>query len=157
MLCIVGVAAIGIYNQIQIVMLQGQVKERREVVEDAKTVIKYKEIKELENEMVVFKEEVDRIIEMDKNIAKNDIISENLMSEIQSKMPEGLFLTNFSISGRNIQISGIAKESNSIAEFSKGLGFIKDVESVFISSIDNVEGNYNFILNTIFKDVNIDE
>lgn len=156
-LCIVGVAAIGAYNQFQIVMLQNQVKDRLAVAEDSNTVKKYNEIKELENEMAVFKKEVDNIIEMDKNIAKNDIISEDLLSEIKLKMPTDLFMTNFSASGRNIQISGVAKDSNSIAEFSKGLGFIKDVESVFISSIDNVEGNYNFVLNMIFKDVNIDE
>ncbi len=156
-LCIVGVATIGAYNQFQIVMLQNQVKDRLAVAEDSNIVNKYNEIKELENEMVVFKKEVDNIIEMDKNIAKNDIISEDLLSEIKLKMPTDLFMTNFSASGRNIQISGVAKDSNSIAEFSKGLGFIKDVESVFISSIDNVEGNYNFVLNMIFKDVNIDE
>lgn len=156
-LCIVGVATIGAYNQFQIVMLQNQVKDRLAVAEDSNIVNKYNEIKELENEMVVFKKEVDNIIEMDKNIAKNDIISEDLLSEIKLKMPTDLFMTNFSASGRNIQISGVAKDSNSIAEFSKGLGFIKDVESVFISSIDNIEGNYNFVLNMIFKDVNIDE
>lgn len=156
-LCIVGVVAVGTYNQLQIFMLQNQLKDKREIAEDSKTVNKYDEIKKLEKEMAVFKEEVDNIIEMDKNIAKNDIIREDLLSEIKSKMPADLFLTNFSANGRNIQISGVAKDSNSIAEFSKGLGFIKDVETVFISSIDNVEGAYNFVLNTTFKDVNIDE
>lgn len=156
-LCIVGVAALGVYNQVQINMLKDQVKGRLAVAEDPSTVKKYNEIKELENEMAVFKEEVDNIIKMDKNIAKTDIVSEKLISEIESKMPEDLFLTNFSASGRDIQISGVAKDSNSVAKFSKGLGLIKDVESVFISSIDNLEGNYSFVLNTIFKDVNIDE
>lgn len=156
-LCVVGVTAIGAYNQFQIAMLQNQVNARREIVEDPKTVNKYNEIKELENEMVVFKEEVENIVKMDKNIAKNDIISEELLSEINSKMPADLFLTNFSANGRDIQITGVAKDSNSIAQFNKGLGFIKDIESVFISSINNVDDNYNFVLNMIFKDVNIDE
>lgn len=156
-LCIAGVVAVGTYNQIQIFILQNQVKDKREAAEDSKTVNKYNKIKELEKEMVVFKEEVDNIVEMDKNIAKNDIIREDLLSEIKSKMPADLFLTNFSASGKDIQISGVAKDSDSIAEFSKGLGFIKDVENVFISSIDNVEGSYNFVLNTTFKDVKIDE
>ena len=156
-LCIVGVAAIGVYNQVQIAMLQLQAENMRVAAEDPKTVNKYNEIKELENEMAVFKEEVDNIIEMDKNIVKADIISKDLISEIKSKMPENLFLTNFSAYGREIQISGVAKDSNSVAEFSKGLGLIKDVETVFISSINNVEDNCNFVLNTTFKDVNIDD
>ncbi len=158
-LCIAGVAAKGVYNQFHIIMLQGQVEGKREVSEDPKTVKKYNEIKELENEMTVFKEEVDKIIEMDKNIAKTDIVSEELISEIKSKMPADLFMTNFSVSGREMQISGVAKDSYSIAEFSKGLKLIKDIESVFLSNINNnkEEGNYSFILNTTFKEVNIDE
>jgi type IV pilus assembly protein PilN len=156
-LCIAGVGALAAYNQIQINMLKGQVKDRLVVAEDPATVKKYNEIKELENQMAVFKEEVNNIIKMDKSIEKTDIISEKLISEIESKMPEDLFLTNLSASGRNIQISGVAMDSNSVAIFSKGLGLIENVESVFISSIENMEGNYSFVLNTIFKDVNIDE
>ncbi len=155
--CVAAIAALGVYNYIQISNLQGQVASRRALAEDPKLVNKYNEIKVLENEMVVFKQEVDNIIKMDKTIAKTDIISEDLISQVRAKMPEGLFLTNLNASGRDIQISGTAKDSKTIAEFSKGLGLINDVESVFIANINNVDGNYNFILNTIFKDVNIDE
>ena len=156
-LSIAAVATLGVYNYIQIGNLQEQVANRRAIAEDPKTVNKYNEIKVLEEQMVVFKKEVDNIIKMDKTIAKTDIISEDLMSEVKSKMPEDLFLTNLNASGRDIQITGTAKDSKSIAEFSKGLGLINNVESVFIANINNVEGNYNFVLNTIFKDVNIDE
>lgn len=158
-ICLAGVVGKGAYNQLQIVMLQGQVEGKRDVAEDPTTVEKYNEIKQLENEMVVFKEEVDRIVEMDKSIAKTDIVSSDLMSEIKSKMPVDLFLTNFSVTGREMQISGVSKDSNSIAEFSKGLKTVKDVESVFVSSITNnkEESNYNFVLTTTFKEVNIDE
>ncbi len=158
-ICLAGVVGKGAYNQLQIVMLQGQVEGKRDVAEDPTTVEKYNEIKQLENEMVVFKEEVDRIVEMDKSIAKTDIVSSDLMSEIKSKMPADLFLTNFSVTGREMQISGVSKDSNSIAEFSKGLKTVKDVEYVFVSSITNnkEESNYNFVLTTTFKEVNIDE
>ncbi|HHZ02817.1 MAG TPA: PilN domain-containing protein [Tissierellia bacterium] len=156
-LCLVGVAAIGIYNQVQLSMLQGEVEARRALAEEPGLVSKYEEIKELENEMETFKREVENIIKMDKNIAKSDIISEELLNEIRSKMPEDLFLTNLSASGRDVRINGATKDSNSVAEFSKGLRFIKDVESVFIDSIDKLEDNYNFVLNIVFKDVNIDE
>lgn len=158
-ICLAGVVGKGAYNQLQIVMLQGQVEGKRDMAEDPTTVEKYNEIKQLENEMVVFKEEVDRIVEMDKNIAETDIVNGDLMSEIKSKMPADLFLTNFSVTGREMQISGVSKDSNSIAEFSKGLKTVKDVESVFVSSINNnkEESNYNFVLTTTFKEVNIDE
>ena len=156
-LTIVAVASAGVYNQVQISMLKAQVRDRRIVAENPDTIKKYNEIKELENETEVLKEEVDKIIKMDKNIAQTDIINEKLISEIKSKMPVNLFLTNFSANGRDVQISGVAKNSKSIAEFSKGLGLIEGVELVFISTIDNSEDAYTFVLNTTFKDVNIDE
>jgi len=156
-LSIFGVAVLGAFNQFNIIRLQNQAESKREVAEDSKKVKKYNEIKELENQMTVFKGEVDRIADMDKSIAKTDIIREELISEIKSKMPADLFLTNFSADGRNIEITGVAKDRYSIAEFSKSLKSIKDVESVFVSSIDNVEADFNFVLNTTFKDVNIDE
>ncbi len=156
-LTIVVVVALGVYNRVHLSMLYSQIRERRAIVEDPYIVKKYNEIKTLEDEMVVFSAEVDRIIAMDKNIAKTAIISDTLMSEIKSKMPDDLFLTNFNASGRDIQISGAAKDSKSIAEFSRGLGQIRDVESVFISNIDNTGEIFSFVLNTTFKDVNIDE
>ncbi|MGB4607525.1 MAG: PilN domain-containing protein [Sedimentibacter sp.] len=156
-LCIIGIAALGAFNQLQINSLRSQAAGRRQIAEEPKTLEKYKQIKELENQMAVFKEEMDKIVKMDKNIAKSNIISEALIFEIKSKMPENLFLTNFNAEGRDMEITGVAKDTNSIAEFSKSLRDINDVESVFISSIENLEGNYNFVLNTTFKDVNIDE
>jgi type IV pilus assembly protein PilN len=156
-LAIAGVAGFGVYNQLRINALNAQAESLRLVAEEPKTVEKYNEIKELENEMAVFKEEVDKIIKVDKSIAEADIINVDLLTKIKSKMPEDLFLTNLNVDGRNMQISGVAKDSNSIAEFSKGLKLIEDVESVFISNINNVDGNYSFVLNTIFKDVSIDE
>lgn len=156
-LAIAGVAGFGVYNQLQINALNAQAASLRLTAEEPKTVEKYNEIKELEKQMAVFKEEVDKIIKLDKSIAQSDIINVDLISKIKSKMPEDLFLTNLNVSGREMQISGVAKDSNSIAEFSKGLKLIDDVESVFISIINNVDGNYSFVLNTTFKDVSIDE
>ena len=156
-LCIIGIAALGVYNQIQINTLQAQALSRRQVAEEPKRLEKYKEIKELEHQMAVFKEEMENIVKMDKSIAKTNRISENLIYEIKSRMPEDLFLTNFNANGREIEISGVAKDTDSIAKFSKSISNINDVESVFISNIDNLDGNYNFVLNTTFKDVNIDD
>ena len=75
-LTIVAVASAGVYNQVQISMLKAQVRDRRIVAENPDTIKKYNEIKELENETEVLKEEVDKIIKMDKNIAQTDIINE---------------------------------------------------------------------------------
>ena len=156
-LCVIGAFALGIYNQIRIGILKDQIDDRLEVTKNPKTVKKVNEIKELETETAVFREEVDKIIELDKNIEETNIIREELLYDIKSKMPDDLFLTNFSANGRNVQIAGVSRDSYSIAEFSKGIELIEYVESIFVSNINNVENYYNFVLNLTFKDVNIYE
>lgn len=156
-LCVIVAFGIGIYNQIRIGVLEDQINDRLEVTENPKIVGKVMEIKELESETLIFREEVDKIIELDKNIEETNIIGEELLYDIKSKMPDDLFLTNFSANGRNVQIAGVSKDSYSIAEFSKGIELIEYVESIFVSNINNVEHYYNFVLNLTFEDVNIDE
>ncbi|NLL81616.1 MAG: hypothetical protein GX231_04820 [Tissierellia bacterium] len=157
LVCIIGVFLLGIYNQIRINLLENQIEKRLEATENPKTLKKVNEIKELEKEMIAFKEEVDRIIELDRIIEETSVINEELLYDIRSKMPGDLFLTNFSANDRSVQISGVSRDSYSIAEFSKGLELINNVESVFVSSINNIEDYYSFVLNLTFKDVGMDE
>jgi type IV pilus assembly protein PilN len=136
--------------------LRAQVEDRKAVAENPATIKKVDEIKELEIEVNNFKDEVNKIIELDNSIESNNKIKDNLLREIRSKMPAELFVTNFSAFNNEIQISGIAKDTYSIAEFSKGLELLEDTDSVFISSINNVEDYNNFVLNLTLKDGSLD-
>ena len=156
-LCVIGTFANGIYNQNRISTLEDQIEDRLEVTENLKIVDKVNVIKELEKELTTFKEEVDKIIELDKKIEENNIIGEELLYDIKSRMPDGLFLTSFTAKGRNVQIAGVATDAYSIAEFSKGIELIENIESIFVSNINNVDNYQKFVLNLTFQDVNIDE
>jgi type IV pilus assembly protein PilN len=155
-ICILAVSAYGVYTQFQINDLRAQVEDRKAVAENPATIKKVNEIKELEIEVNNFKDEVNKIIELDNSIESNNKIKDNLLREIRSKMPAELFVTNFSAFNNEIQISGIAKDTYSIAEFSKGLELLEDTDSVFISSINNVEDYNNFVLNLTLKDGSLD-
>lgn len=155
-LALTGITVYGIYNQIRIGTLNREIKDRVAIAEEPTTVKKVEEIKALETEVSTFRAEVEKIVQLDKSIEDNDIIGEQLLQQIKSKMPADLFLSNFSAYDREIQISGISKDKYSIAEFEKGLEAIEDTESIFVSNITSTEDYYNFVLNLTLKEVAID-
>lgn len=154
---VLSVSAYAIFNLLEIKKLQSDINERLIVAENPATVKKVNEIKGFELEVSTFKEEVDKIIKLDESIEAKDVIGEALLKQVRSKMPTDLFLTNFSAYDREIQISGIARDKYSIAEFSRGLEEVDEADSIFISSITAVEDYYKFILNLTLKEVITDE
>lgn len=153
MLIVLGIAAYGVYNQLTIKALQADVRDRKEVAENPKTIEKVNEIKALEEEVTNFRQEVQNIIDLDKSIEDRDIIGDELLKSIKNKMPEDVFLTSFSARDRDIQVSGISKNKYSVAEFGNALMGIEDAEEFFISNIVQTEDYYKFDLNLTIKDV----
>ena len=145
----------GIFNQSQIKVLANDVENLRSIAENPKTVEKITEIKELEAEVITFEEEVNKIKEMDKVVEASHIIDEDYLALVTSKMPENLFFTNFSVNNSEIQITGISKDKWAVAEFSKGLSDIDNVDEIFVSNITGQEDYYNFSMMVILKGVRI--
>lgn len=155
-LSIIGASAIGIRNQFKISALNREVIDRVQIAENPATVKKVEEIKALETEVNTFRDEVNKIIDLDKNIEAKDIIGEELLKKVRAAMPPDLFLTSLNASNNEVQISGVAKDTYTIAEFGKGLELLEESESLFLSGITGEEEYYNFDLNLTLKDVSID-
>lgn len=155
-LSVIAIVAYGMYNQLTINILKDEISDRKTVAENPQTLSKVEEIKALETEVGTFRDEVNKIIELDKSIEAKDIIGEEFLKAIKTKMPADLFLTNFSANERDIQISGISMDTYSIAEFGKGLELMEESESIFVSNITSNEEYYDFVLNLTLKDVSVD-
>lgn len=153
---IVGLGIWGGLNQIQINALNREVNSLREVAENPATVKKVEEIKAFEEETAQFRAEVERIIQLDKNIQARDIIGENLLEDINSRLPEGVFLNTLNVAGREIQMSGFATDKYSIAEFGKGLEQLPYSDSVFISNISAIDSYYSYSMNLTLNEVLVD-
>lgn len=153
---VLAMAGLGAYNQLAINNLKKQVVSKQEVVNDPKTVEKVAEIKELEAEVTTFREEVEKVIRLDENIELGDYIDKEFVAEIRSKMPADMFLTSMGIQNRDLNISGISRDTYSVAEFAKGLSLMEETESVFISNITANELSHDFQLNMTLKDVSVD-
>lgn len=149
-------AGLGAYNQLAINSLKKQVASKQEAVNDPKTAEKVAEIKELEAEVMTFREEVEKVIKLDESIELGDYIDKEFVAEIRSKMPADMFLTSMSIQNRDLNISGISRDTYSVAEFAKGLSLMEETESVFISNITANELSHDFQLNMTLKEVSVD-
>lgn len=145
-----------IYNSMIIKQEARIVQSLKDTAENATTLKKVEEIREKENEVTEFRESVEKIRYLDQIIAEEDIIDEDLLGTINSRIPEDLFLTSLSIYNHEIQIVGISKDKWSIAELEKGLEDIENLEEIFISNISLQDDFYNFTINITLKDVEED-
>ena len=141
------------YNQLQIMNLNKEVGYLQSDAENPIILEKVEEIQAKELEVNTFREEVNRIKELDHLIGAGDITDEDLLLALSSKMPEDLFFTNFSTNEREIQITGISKDKYSIAEFAKGLTSINYIDSVFVNNITSESDFYNFSVNILLEEV----
>jgi len=155
-LSLITVLILGLYNQIKISNLSKDVNYREEIVNDPKTVEKVNEIKKFEEEVALFKTEVEKIVTLDKNIVKNENITPALFKEISKKLPEGVFISSLQASNTSLNISGFAMDKYSIAEFQKGLETIDIINSTFVPSITKVDSYYRFDMNVGIKEVQED-
>lgn len=145
-----------IYNSMIIKQEARIVQRLKDTAENATTLKKVEEIREKENEVTEFRESVEKIRYLDQIIAEEDIIDEDLLGTINSRIPEDLFFTSLSIYNHEIQIVGISKDKWSIAELEKGLEDIENLEEIFISNISLQDDFYNFTINITLKDVEED-
>lgn len=146
----------GLYNQYHISKINKEVNELKSVLEDQDTIDRVNVIKEKEEEINQFKEEVDRIVALDGLIEEEDFIDGDLLYLISSRLPEDVFLTSMGISSDEMNLTGIAENTWSVADFSKGLEYIDEVEEIFISDISQESDFYNFNINVILKGVTSD-
>lgn len=142
-----------VYNSIIIKQETRIVESLKTTTENFRILEKVEEIQVKQIKVDEFREDVEKIRSLDETIAERDVINEDLLDEITSRMPEDLFLTSLSIYNREIQIVGISKDKLSIAELEKGLEDLEDAQEIFISNISLEEDFYNFTISINLKGV----
>lgn len=153
---VIGLGVLGTLNQLEINALEKEVSSLSAVANDPQTLQKVEEVKAFEEETEKFKAEVDNIRLLDASIRARDVIGEELLYDINSRLPQGVFLTNMNVVGREISLTGYAEDQYSIAEFGKGLVNLPEAKEIFISNIQGIESYYRFNLNLTLKEVLVD-
>jgi len=149
---LITIIGLALMNYVQIKALNNEVASLREVADNPETMQKVQEIKEFEEQTNQFRDEVNRIKQLDRSIQARDIVGERLLTDVNSKLPEGVFVTNLDLNGKSVGISGAAEDKYSVAEFAKGLSQLMDVSEVFISNISEVESYYTFTMDVTLRE-----
>lgn len=152
----IGFIFYGILNQINIMRLNSQVNELQAQAEDPAIVKKVSYIKEKEEEMNLFKAEVENIQYMDKVIESKEIVSEEFIREITYNLPKDTYLTSITIYEDSINLLGVANDKWSIAEFGRALEIMEGLDEVYISSISSLEERFNFNIDISLEGEDID-
>lgn len=151
---LLGIASLilyGIYNQIIIKNLTAENTVKAYIAEDPTLISKVMDVKEKEDALKQFSEELDSIKDIDKYIEKSNMVNTNFIKLITTKMPEDLYMTSINISNTNISIYGLSQGKLSIAQFKKGLESIDEIKEVFVSYIDRKEDEYSFDMNILLE------
>lgn len=151
------VVAIGVFavaNQIRISVLEKEIQAQMDFINDPGTSAKVQELESIQQEITTFRREIDNIQTLETSISSKDIVRRDLLMDIGSRIPDGLFINNMSIDKSGIRIGGYCLDRESVARFAKGLEDLPIVEDSFISSISANESYYRFDLNLILKEVN---
>lgn len=146
-------ATYSVFNAIKIRQETNAVNALRATTEDPKTLERVEAIKAKENEVRKFRESVGKIKTLDESIMERDIIGEELLGIISRRMPENMVLTYLKVANPLIEMSGVAQDKWIVAEFTKGLEDIPNVESIFVSNITTEDAYYSFDLTITLEDV----
>lgn len=154
---VLGFITFSLFNYMKIRDETKIVNTLRITAEDPKRLKKVEQIKTKEEEVHAFREAVSKIKVLDETITSKDIIGDELLEIISLRMPENLILTYLKVSNPTIEMRGVAQDKWLVAEFSKGLEDIDNVDNIFVSDITTETGYYSFTLSITLKDVIHDE
>lgn len=153
---IVGVACVAAVNQIRIVALQKDLQRQEEFINNPSIVAKVQQLEALEAEISTFRKEINNVRSLEEGISASNIVTTNLLFEISSKLPSGVFISNISVDKSQIRIGGYSKDKASVASFAKGLQTLPIVSDSFVSSIFSAESYYRFDLALSLQEVSAD-
>lgn len=152
-LVVLGMIVYAFLNFIKINKLTDETALLKQQLEIKKSNSKINEILEKEKEIVEFKERFNQLKQLDDFINYQDIINENLLEAITTRVPEAVFLNSMIFNTNLISIEGTAKDKKSISDFEHKLGEIDYFDDIFIPAISFENDYYTFTINIKPKEV----
>lgn len=143
-------------NQIRINRMQKSINVMKTKIEAEKVQNEIDKLNKKKHEVDETKSQIENLKKIDKSIVSEDNINEFLLQTITSRVSENIFFNSISLNMDSIQIEGIAKDRQSVAQFQHSLSNVEGFKRVFISNISLDGKYYRFTLTINLKDVNSD-
>lgn len=142
-------------NQIKINNLSKKVSNLKTQVENEEIKTKVNKLKKEKDEINKVENNIKQLNLLDEFIKKEDKINEELIKDINLRIPENVFLISIEFNLSSIEIKGISGDKLSIAQLEHNLNEIKSFKNVFISNIYFEENHYSFSLSVSLKDEDV--
>lgn len=141
-----------IFRQIKLNNMKNVVASLKATAEDAKILETVEKVKAKEAEKNAFAESVKKLRELDNTITAKDKISGKVFEQVTSSMPDSIFLSTIELNEQGYNMSGIAQDRWSVAEFAAQLEKIEGVQTVFTPNIQYKDGFFDFSMQVGFTE-----
>lgn len=145
------------YNFFQISTLRSEAQALEQRLVNDPNYYRLAEVEEKELELQRYQNMLASLKLADESIKASEVIDERLLFVISGTLPRDLALNSISINGRNIQVQGVAGSKPAIAEMEFNLRSTGEFVSIFVPSISENGGLFNFGMSFQVKEVNDDE
>lgn len=148
-----------IFRQFKVKSEENNVANLDALANDPATLKKVEKIEKKREALAAYNTSIRNIEDLDTLIQSSDLINDTLFAQITERLPLSVYLNTINVQSNGFNISGVARDKYSVADFQRELKSIPNVTDVFTSNIDLDEnlGLYNYTLNVAFNEVDIEE
>ncbi len=148
----IGIICYGSYNFYTIKKLNSNISSMQNQITVKKNDPKYNEILEKKNKIKDLRDNISKIMSIDKYLDERDVLNEFLLSDIENNLPSKVFLKSMVLNPDIIKIEGNSQDKESIAQFQHNLIELGLFQEVFIPQIvDNID-SFSFIMDIKYKE-----
>lgn len=144
-----------IWNTTSIIITKSQIKKYNEQINAADIQEKIKIAEELNTKTTVLNKYETAISSINFSMAKNDVVTSELLEKINSTIPKDVSFNSTSIDSTTITFKATSKTRQAIGEIQYNIKQLDNIEDVQISSISGDESDssgYTFDLKCTLKD-----
>lgn len=150
-----------VWNSANMFLLNKRIDELKGKINDPDFQSQLKKSEELAKKSYELKNLNGDLNDIYKYIESRTLVGTDLMVQINSTLPEGISLKTLTVDGESIQIQAMSKTRQAVGEFQHNLKNINRVKEVYVSNINSdlasTEGQFNFSIKCLLKDVDSNE
>ncbi len=148
-LVLVAVLMIGYYHYLlitQVNALKADLKELDSFVNDSSIQQKVSEVELKQNTERELNHIYNEIVSVKFAIDMEESVNALLVDSVNTQMPEDVFITQLSLAGGNLSLSGYSKSMEAISQFGFNLRHIGPFDNIDIPTVTESNGQYQFAI-----------
>lgn len=143
-------------NISKIILLNRDIEDYTEKLSATEIQEKLKEAQEVSDKIEVLDKYETALSDVANSVAKNDIVTDDLLNDICGVIPGDVSFKDFKIEGYDVTISGVSHSRVAIGEFEHNLRELSKVKDVHIKEIaksNTVGEDYSFDMTCVLREV----